>query len=450
MRIINYLWLLGLFNLITIGFAFAQTEEGYVKLNGQLKGFSNLTEVENLSEYQYLSIKENDRFIIPDSSGNFNIRFKIKAANYYRLGRNILYLTPGDSLNMVIENNDPRMSRFEGRGRAANEYLKNIPFPKAGSFLESGRKLLESPTATVELIERAAEERRATLKNTFGISDEFRRLEQARIKADIINSIYSGERYGVFKFKLNDSAAIAFAKKYREQTEQVLAKYTKNFVDPTLLKLAVYRDIADNIVSEGSNKKDILIIKDYYKALTLVREMQKVSDKSELKQFVPKVEQIATFEYQLAVKGMLTKLLEFGKGDIASDFEAFDEKGNRIKLSSLKGKIIYVDLWATWCGPCMMEMPAFETLKSKYKANTNIAFISLSIDENEGAWKQSLKSRKADGFQWIINRNRLKDYNVVGIPRSFLIDKNFRMLDLDAPMPSDIKLVKLIDDLLAR
>ena len=129
-------------------------------------------------------------------------------------------------------------------------------------------------------------------------------------------------------------------------------------------------------------------------------------------------------------------------------FKAIDINGAAVLLSSLRGKIIYIDLWATWCGPCLEEMPHYEALKEKYKDNPSVAFVSLSIDDNTGLWRNNMANRKAGGYQWLINRNKLDAYNIVGIPRVLLIDKNFKVVDMNAPLPSSKKLPALIESLL--
>ena len=96
----------------------------------------------------------------------------------------------------------------------------------------------------------------------------------------------------------------------------------------------------------------------------------------------------------------------------------------------------------------MEEMPFFEKLKEKYKDNSNIAFVSLSIDDNISLWKSNVLKRKAGGLQWLINRNKLNAYNIVVIPRILLIDKNFKMVDMNAPVPSSKKLLAIIEALL--
>lgn len=180
----------------------------------------------------------------------------------------------------------------------------------------------------------------------------------------------------------------------------------------------------------------------------MVREMQQVSDKQKLALFPTKIQAISTKSYQTAVNKMLKQLMAFGKGDLTVDFMARDINGKNVNLSSLKGKVLYIDLWATWCGPCMQEMPHSEKLKEKYQGNPDVAFISLSIDDDEELWKRSIKSRKADGYQWLINSSKLDAYNIVGIPRTLVIGKDFKMSDMNGPMPSDAEAVTSIDQLL--
>lgn len=430
--------------------AFAQNDKGSISLKGQLKNFSNQVEVEDLSEFQYLLPPTAARIIVPDENGNFSIRFKANSPNYYRLGRNTMYLSPGDNLEVYIDKSNPKLASFKGIGAEANIYMQGTPFPKGGSYLEAGRLIKETPAETIVAIEAAANERMKELQLVKKVSTEFRRLETARIKADLINSLYSMRTYGPMKKKLKADGTAYMAADYAQAYEAKAKALNQNFTDASFMKMTVYRDIADETVKQGGKADQIQLINDWYKTDELVREMQKHSDKQELSLFAPKVAAIKTPIFSNAAKQMLQSLMAFGKNDPAADFTAIDLAGNPVKLSSLKGKVIYVDLWATWCGPCMQEMPYFEKLKVKYKDNPNVAFVSLSIDDGPEIWKKSVKERNADGIQWQINRSKLDAYNIVGIPRVLLFDKQFKVADMSAPAPSEAATIKVIDDLVAK
>lgn len=436
-----------LLNCVVAFTANAQTV-GLVKLKGELKGFNNQVNIEDISAFQYLLPPNANKMIVPDSAGRFSIQFKLSKPNYYRLGRNILYLSPGDELTLMVDYRDPKKAIFNGKGASANSYLKNTPFPKGGSFIAAGEYVKESPEATCLAVENLAKLRGKELAATTQITPEFRRLEMARIKADLINSYMNGGFYSTYKLKLKDDAEKAFLEKYQKVIEPKVKTLSKNFTDASLLQLVVYRDIADEVIKSGGKAADIQQIKDFDITSSLVKKMQKESDKKLLANFKTEITALKTPSYQAAANQMLTYLMAFGKGDQAVDFMVLTAAGNKVNLSSLKGKVIYVDLWATWCGPCMQEMPAYEKLKQKYAGHPDVVFVSLSIDDSEALWKESLTQRKTEGYQWLINRAKLQDYNIVSIPRSLLIDKNFKMADMNAPMPSQPAAIKAIDELL--
>jgi len=441
--------LFGLCGFIFCG-VLAQQKKYFVKIKGTLAHFSNQVEVQDMSEFQYLLPPVPDRLIIPeDSTGKFHIRFALSAPNYFRIGRNALYLSPGDDLTVFIDYNNPLLASFTGRGSEANLFLRQTPFPKGGSYLEAGGKAQPTPQQTINYITEAGAYRVKQLDSVKQVSSTFKQLEAGRIKADIINSLLDGQIsfYRPGSIKKDSVKMKIYGDEYAALIQPLVKQYSKGFVDASLMKVVVYRDLAEELIGQPGNSNGLQQMKDWLKATALVAEMKKVSDKKILAGFKTAVDSIQTTAYKNALHKTLDALLKFGKGDIAADFTATDIDGNMVTLSSLRGKVIYVDLWATWCGPCMEEMPHYEALKEKYKNNPGIAFISLSIDDNRTLWKGNVNKRNANGYQWIINRNQLDAYNIVGIPRVLLIGKDFKMLDMNAPAPSAKKLPALLDDL---
>lgn len=421
----------------------AQPGKNKVTLKGQLKNFSNQVEVEDMSDLQYLLPPTSERMIVPDTSGNFNIQFTLAAPNYFRLGRNILYLSPGDKIELFVDKSLPVKGTFKGKGSPSNLYLRNTPFPKGGSFIEAGRNVKKSAQATIDTILQIAAARKKELDAVKNIPAEFRRLEYARIKADLLNSLRAGQ-FSYLPRMSKDSLA-AYTAEYANYVKPFLEKSNKNFIDASLMKLVVYRDVADELPMQKGKEKDGQKISDWYLSYRLNNEMKKISDKKLLAGFTVKIDSVKTAIYHRALNESLATLLKFGKGDIASDFTAVDLNGNTVSLSSLKGKIIYVDLWATWCGPCLAEMPFFEKLKEKYRSHREIVFVSLSIDDGMELWKNNVAKRNADGIQWQISRTKLDAYNIVGIPRTLLIGKDFKMIDMNAPEPSSRELPAIFD-----
>ena len=125
-------------------------------------------------------------------------------------------------------------------------------------------------------------------------------------------------------------------------------------------------------------------------------------------------------------------------GDISPDFMAVDTSGRKFSLKNLKGKYVYIDLWATWCSPCKAEIPHLQRLERVFKKK-RIVFVSISCDEDSEAWLNYLRRNDMGGIQLNFDGNpRFRDaYGVKAIPRFILLDKKGRVVDPNMTRPSD-------------
>lgn len=109
------------------------------------------------------------------------------------------------------------------------------------------------------------------------------------------------------------------------------------------------------------------------------------------------------------------------------DFSVTSLTGENISLSKLKGKVVLIDFWATWCGPCRQEMPAVKKIWDKHK-NNNFIIIGISLDMDREPLDNYIKTKDItwpqyyDGLGWKNKVARL--YGVTGIPFTLLLDKN--------------------------
>ena len=122
------------------------------------------------------------------------------------------------------------------------------------------------------------------------------------------------------------------------------------------------------------------------------------------------------------------------------------------QLTKYKGKVIYVDFWASWCGPCINEIPYIEELKKHY-ANKGVVFISISTDKQFSDWKAKVDQLKIDSPYSFLIANRansplIKSLEIKLIPRFVLIDKTGKIVSKDAIRPSDKNIHALIDQYL--
>jgi len=160
---------------------------------------------------------------------------------------------------------------------------------------------------------------------------------------------------------------------------------------------------------------------------------------------VPVIEKL--YKQQLVTVGSLAK------GELAPYFKLPDVKGKMVYLSAFKGKVVYLDMWATWCGPCLKEMPYMETLREKYKDKA-VELIAISIDTDIKKWLAKIAAMSLKGIQLIDSKGSenskiTKDYKIHGVPHYILIDKNGRIASAFAPRPSSgADIEKAIDQLL--
>lgn len=134
-----------------------------------------------------------------------------------------------------------------------------------------------------------------------------------------------------------------------------------------------------------------------------------------------------------------------------------DSKETLIKdlIESSKRKVMYIDLWASWCSPCIAEMPASHQLQQLYK-DKEINFAFISLDKNRMAWKKSMArigiNPQNDSYLLANNFESAfaKRFKISSIPRYILIGKDGKIISAYAPRPSDPKLKVMFDELLKK
>ena len=122
-------------------------------------------------------------------------------------------------------------------------------------------------------------------------------------------------------------------------------------------------------------------------------------------------------------------------------------------LNKYKGKVIYLDFWASWCGPCKREMPYSLKMQEHFKGK-DVAFVYMSSDRNPDAWKSAIKKLNITGEHYLLNgkvyTERNKVVQVRYIPRYMIYDKSGKLVTDNAPRPSSPESTKMIEELLKK
>ncbi|MGH9843528.1 MAG: TlpA family protein disulfide reductase [Blastocatellia bacterium] len=134
----------------------------------------------------------------------------------------------------------------------------------------------------------------------------------------------------------------------------------------------------------------------------------------------------------------------------APDFTLPDLDGQQIKPADLKGSVVVLDFWATWCGPCLAEIPTFNALHAKY-AGRGVKVIGIAV---QSGWAEDIKpyrdKHKVVYSTLIGDDEVVEKYNVVGFPTTYILDKDFKVhRKFTGKLPDGKELEREIESLLA-
>ncbi len=275
---------------------------------------------------------------------------------------------------------------------------------------------------------------------------------------------------GVFFAKFPIEEGIYYLNDGVEYTEV----YLKNGYDLNINVDAKMFDETINYIGIGAEENNYLAI-ETIKALEInLTQMVKLSvvdyEKFIEKEKKPEYEKIENSGFSSAFKINKKKNLDakfkfiekfyddYGRNKVVNNaispsFDYLNYEGKKSKLEDFKEKYIYIDVWATWCGPCRQQMPYLKEIEEKYK-DKKIEFISISIDKlgDIDKWKNFIELNCLSGVQLIADNEYdsdfIKAYGIAGIPRFILIDPTGNVVNADAERPSNPKLIEILDKLL--
>ena len=110
--------------------------------------------------------------------------------------------------------------------------------------------------------------------------------------------------------------------------------------------------------------------------------------------------------------------------EVSYEFTLQDLEGKPISLSDYKGKIVFIDFWATWCPPCRMSIPYVEKLYQKYKKSEDIVVLGINLQEDKDTITKFMQKQKMN-YPILLSDNKvISNYKISSIPQFFLIDRN--------------------------
>ena len=393
-----------------------------------------------------------------DAAGNGSIEITDFAPQYvtmqYTRGRRTLYLDPKQDLSLSFNSDDMwKNVTFVGEGAAINTYLgsgklKSLGMPdmkmQEDAILHRGDSLYAANCQVLESSQLPA---------------DFTALEKVRLQYYTYYYLPLYASYHSYYGKDEDyTPSEAFYKKLKALTP----------IDAKLLALREYKAYLPGAVTalslEGKTNDSKVIeqrvhyvdseIKDAEVAEFLMNEFvysyvenSGLDDADSLiAMFRKHVKDAQSIEKFNTLCGKWEKLRS---GNPSVSFSYMDMDGKTVSMADLKGKYIYIDVWATWCGPCRGELPSLKELEEKY-AGKDIYFVSMSCDKNKKAWENMVKKDELKGIQLHMGTDRsfMDAYLINGIPRFILLDREGKIISANMTRPSDSRTAKKFDELL--
>lgn len=153
--------------------------------------------------------------------------------------------------------------------------------------------------------------------------------------------------------------------------------------------------------------------------------------------------------YNGKIKGKKLSISALQAGSMAPEFSLTDINGKKVSLSDFRGKVVYLDFWASWCLPCKMESVAVKEIKPQYDQK-DIVFLYVTKDNNDSVWRDGVTKQKIEGIHLFGGEHEIFDqYQVFGVPKYVLIDKQGKIVSAEAPRPSNKEqLLLLLDKLI--
>lgn len=161
---------------------------------------------------------------------------------------------------------------------------------------------------------------------------------------------------------------------------------------------------------------------------------------------------ILTPAQQAKARSIMNEMAQLKTGDQGLNFSFPDKNGKVVAFNDLKGKVVLIDVWATWCGPCKAEIPHLKKLEEAMHG-TDVEVVSISVDEekDKAKWLKMIQDENLGGTQLFAAGwgDFAAYYKIKGIPRFMVFDRKGKVVSIDSPRPSNPELKQLLEKVLA-
>ena len=349
------------------------------------------------------------------ANGTFTISFNLDSTTYLNFGHGIettaMYVHPGDKIKLTIDT-ELFDETIEYKGSSSSSFLAKKYLLEEGNDFFGKVYYMSSGEAYKAVLDSF----KIDVINEFGEITDSAFINSEITSIDEKNTYFIGRQEKLANYSVD-------VKTYMWETRNIA------------------RDFNFYAAIDSLNSADFNAMAEQYTAAfqTLLNNVTDAEFIVTAKERITKTTD-SWLERKTAVDNMPKE------GEPAIDFNYPDIEGNEISLTSFKGKLVYVDVWATWCGPCKAEIPSLQKLETDYHGK-DITFMSVSVDTDKEAWEKMVAEKELGGVQlWADGWSKItKDYAIFGIPRFMLFDSEGNVISTNAPRPSSDEIRELLE-----
>jgi len=448
-------------------YAYEENKDTLVVVTGEILGKAdNYIKISMLKPYE----EDYVRTIKVNSEQKFNRVITLKEAGFYNLNHKghkyNVYISPGDTLDLTIDHSTDEGLEFYGKTADVNNYLR-CRYLQDKAMAPNEWKLynqkFEDFTEDANYYKTIKENNfNEFLKKDINIAKSFvdhekadiafdwgrKQLKYQKTNKDNPDGKYRSNGKYFKKLKFSDSKNFHIYN---------FRKFVYEYFDFFSKKKLVDKYGEDGQYNFPPDERAMMRYKDinyYFKSKTIREFLKTDLTYEKIKEFKnPSVNAIVlkarkdvkNEDYLALLDAQYKKYVPLRDGSFAPDFTITDSNGNQLTRDDLKGKFVYMAVWASWCAPCKIEQPHLERLKQEYAGNRKIKILSISIDEDRSKWDRALKFRDISKPQYIApgnwNSSFARAFDVKSVPKYILIDPEGQIVDLSTSKPSaDIRI----------
>ncbi len=435
----------------------AQGPENRVTITGQ---------VSNLSETFYFLSHPGGGLdtIRPDATGNFTILLDpveepadytfVTQGNFY----SAIHVVPGMKTEMSFDGKDfPNSLRFSGDGADINNYIvaksQHQRVDTYGWYKLDASEYRVKQDSMLAVYQGLLNEVKKE-----DPSDPYWAKEEAEILFGWAGDLDRYETYHRYVVKQPDYQVPEGFRDYMKELNVNNAKYVESrafqsYLTQLIGNMAAKREksVLDKDstveVNIGQIKREVAIELVTEPAVLNVYLLNVVKNGLQWEEINAVQQDIDLFKEKCKDKALLKEFeteydgwKKLDKGQPAPEIIGKNMQGETVKLSDFRGKYLYLDLWATWCGPCNYEIPFLDSLETDYHGR-NIVFMSYSIDDDHDAWMKFVPEKQLKGIQIIGDKGWAsqicKDYKILGVPTFMFFDPEGNIISVKMTRPSD-------------